>query len=129
MNLYKLERFEHIYAVDCFQKEFIKMTNERLSDEPPYPRFQRWLISKLSVLDKIGKNAIKLEGFEDLGTSNPKLFSIRYPHSKLNPRVIYACYMDSEIVLLTAFKEENAKSDYSKAMKRAANRYKTLDSD
>ena len=129
MDVYKLDKFEHIYAVDCFDKEFSKMTNERLSDEPPYPRFQKWLISRLSILDKMGKNAIKLEGFEDLASNNPKLFSIRYPHSKLNPRVIYACSMDSEIILLTAFKEENAKSDYSKAMKKAAKRYKTLDSD
>lgn len=66
MDVYKLDKFEHIYAVDCFDKEFSKMTNERLSDEPPYPRFQKWLISRLSILDKMGKNAIKLEGFEDL---------------------------------------------------------------
>ena len=111
MNVYKLDKFEHIYAVDCFEKEFSKMTSERLVDEPPYPRFQKWLISKLNVLDKMGKNAIALEGFEDLGLYDPKLFSIRFPHSKLNPRVIYACFMDTEIILLTAFKEENAKCD------------------
>ena len=129
MNVYKLDKFEHIYAVDCFEKEFSKMTSERLVDEPPYPRFQKWLISKLNVLDKMGKNAIALEGFEDLGSYDPKLFSIRFPHSKLNPRVIYACFMDPEIILLTAFKEENAKGDYLKAMRKASKRYKTLDSD
>ena len=129
MNVYKLDKFEHIYAVDCFEKEFSKMTSERLVDEPPYPRFQKWLISKLNVLDKMGKNAIALEGFEDLGLYDPKLFSIRFPHSKLNPRVIYACFMDTEIILLTAFKEENAKGDYLKAMRKASKRYKTLDSD
>lgn len=129
MNVYKLDKFEHIYAVDCFEKEFSKMTSERLVDEPPYPRFQKWLISKLNVLDKMGKNAIALEGFEDLGSYDPKLFSIRFPHSKLNPRVIYACFMDTEIILLTAFKEENAKGDYLKAMRKASKRYKTLDSD
>ena len=129
MNVYKLDKFEHIYAVDCFEKEFSKMTSERLADEPPYPRFQKWLISKLNVLDKMGKNAIALEGFEDLGSYDPKLFSIRFPHSKLNPRGIYACFMDTEIILLTAFKEENAKGDYLKAMRKASKRYKTLDSD
>ena len=129
MNVYKLDKFEHIYTVDCFEKEFSKMTSERLVDEPPYPRFQKWLISKLNVLDKMGKNAIALEGFEDLGSYDPKLFSIRFPHSKLNPRVIYACFMDTEIILLTAFKEENAKGDYLKAMRKASKRYKTLDSD
>ena len=129
MNVYKLDKFEHIYAVDCFEKEFSKMTSERLVDEPPYPRFQKWLISKLNVLDKMGKNAIALEGFEDLGSYDPKLFSIRFPHSKLNPRVIYACFMDTEIILLTAFKEENAKGDYLKAMRKAYKRYKTMDSD
>ena len=129
MNVYKLDKFEHIYAVDCFEKEFSKMTSERLADEPPYSRFQKWLISKLNVLDKMGKNAIALEGFEDLGSYDPKLFSIRFPHSKLNPRVIYACFMDTEIILLTAFKEENAKGDYLKAMRKASKRYKTLDSD
>ena len=37
--------------------------------------------------------------------------------------------MDTEIILLTAFKEENAKGDYLKAMRKASKRYKTLDSD
>ena len=32
MDVYKLDKFEHIYAVDCFDKEFSKMTNERLSE-------------------------------------------------------------------------------------------------
>lgn len=123
MNLYKFDKFEHIYGVDRFEKEFSKMVDERLKDSPPYPRFQKWLIGRLNILDRMGKNAIKLEGFEKLDSDNPELFSIRFPHSKLNPRVIYACIEGDDIILLTAFKEENAKGDYRNAMKRAKSRY------
>lgn len=127
MEINKLAKFDHIYEVDCFQKEFVKMTREKLTNTPPYPRYQKWLIGKLSLLDKHGKQAFKLRDFEKLDSENPELFSIRYPHSKLNPRVIYACFQDRDIILLTAFKEENAGADYSKAMKKARRRYQELD--
>ena len=126
-NIYKFENFEHIYGVDRFEKEFAKMANEKMKGSPPYSRFQKWLIGRLTILDRMGRDAIRLEGFEKLESENPALFSIRYPHSKLNPRVIYACVSDDDIILLTAFKEENARADYRKAIRLAKSRYKLLD--
>ena len=40
MDVYKLDKFEHIYAVDCFDKEFSKMTNERLIGQNGEKRHQ-----------------------------------------------------------------------------------------
>ena len=99
MNIYKFENFEHIFGVDRFEKEFAKMANEKMKGSPPYSRFQKWLIGRLTILDRMGRDAIRLEGFEKLESENPALFSIRYPHSKLNPRVIYACVSDDDIIL------------------------------
>ena len=129
MDILKLDHFENIYAVKNFQKEFVNITKEKMADSPPYPQFQRWLIRSLTKLDQMGRLAVTLDGFEKLDSKNPELFSIRYPHSKLNPRVIYACFEGSKIILLTAFKEENAKSDYKTAMNRAKKRYKALEND
>ncbi len=54
------------------------------------------------------------------------LYSIRYPHSKKNPRVIYFVFGEDEaIILVTAFKEKSSK-DYQKGIERAAGRYKAL---
>lgn len=125
MKLLRNALFPNVYEVDCFQKEFLKMTEEQPSAQPPYPRYQKWLIQKLEVLSKYGKEAVKLEGFEKLNSSTYDLYSIRYPRSKQNPRVIYIYCEDDKILLLTAFKEKSS-SDYTRAMKRAINRLKVL---
>jgi len=79
MEIIKNNLFQHIYEVDCFQKEFTDMTKENFAMSPPYPRYQRWLLTSLTRLDVFGKECIKLAGFEQLlGKHQPKLFSIRY---------------------------------------------------
>ena len=118
--------FSKIYEVECFQKEFNKMTKEKLAIKPPYPRYQKWLISSLTILEEHGKNAINLENFEQLENVKPNIYSIRYPKSKLNPRVLYVYLDEGNILLLTAFKEER-KSDYTRNVKMVKKRLKSLD--
>lgn len=91
-------------------------------------RYYEWLLSKLYVLEEKGMDALKLESFEPLPSTNPKLYSIRYPHSPLNPRVIYVYVNGNEIYLLTAFKESSKKSnsDYTSAIKVAHDRLKYI---
>ena len=122
MELIKTEGFENIYQVDQFEKEFKKIAKKDT-------RYYEWLFAKLSVLEKMGMKALKLESFEPLPSTNPKLYSIRYPHSPLNPRVIYIYVNGNEIHLLTAFKESSKKtnSDYESAIKIAHERLKYLE--
>lgn len=88
----------------------------------------KWLIVKLSILEKYGMKALQLEGFESLSGTDPKLYSIRYPHSKLNPRVIYVYANGTDIILLSAFKEGSKKgnSEYESAIKLTYDRLKYL---
>lgn len=83
----------------------------------------------LSILDGHGMEALNLEQFEHLkNTDNPRLYAIRHPHSQINERYIYV-YMDDEgAILLTAFKEHDAR-DYEAAINRAAGIYAELEED
>lgn len=117
--------FSKVYEVDCFQKEFHDMANEKLVLTPPFPRYQHWLIKSLTILEEYGSSAIKFKNFEKLEDIEPKLYSIRYPKSKLNPRVLFYCINNDEILLLVAFKEKS-KSDYVKNTKLAISRLKNL---
>lgn len=119
MEIKKVDGFTRIYQVDCFEKEFQKTTSEKRSDG----RYHRWLRQRLFVLDDSNKNSLNPEIFEPLQSTDPKMFSIRYPHSKKNPRVIYIYVKDDEIYLLHAFKESK-KSDYDNAIKLAESRAK-----
>lgn len=127
MELLQSTDYSNIFYVDCFEKEFQKITREDFTDKEPYPRYQKWLIGKLAVLNTFGTDALKLRDFEPLNTPNgaPKLYSIRYPKSKLNPRVIYVYYDRSTAILLGAFLEKNS-SDYSRNITKALGRLKIL---
>ena len=125
MNIRKNSMFRNIYEADCFEDEFRQMTKERLALTPPFPRYQKWLIRSLTILEELQKDALKLAGFEQLTNVNPVLYSIRYPHSPLNPRVLYAYIDGNNIILLAAFKEKN-KNDYARNIKTALNRLKLI---
>lgn len=115
MQIVKNNLFSNIYEVDCFKKEFIKMTKEKWSVSPPFPRYQKWLIRRLEVLDKQGINALQLEGFEKLEDDKCEIYAIRYPHSKLNARVIYI-YCDGGLILLLAAFKEKSSGDYKRGI-------------
>lgn len=126
MEILRNTMFSKIYEVDCFQKEFKELAKEKLSLSPPFPRYQRWLISSLMNLEEYGMEALKLKNFEKLESVKPNLYSIRYPQSRLNPRVLYVYLAEGEILLLAAFKEKN-ESDYNRNIKLAKQRLKLLD--
>lgn len=119
MEIEKLEGFEKIYQVDCFKKEFEQVTSETKTNG----RYHKWIRKKLSILESLGTNALKLEEFEKLSDTSPNLYSIRYPHSKKNPRVIYIYVEQGMVYLLHAFKEKND-SDYKNAINIAQKRAK-----
>ncbi len=119
LELVKVEGFEHIYQIDRFEKEFTDIADGDI-------RYKKWLIRSLEMLESMGMAALKLENFEMVSKDDPKIYSIRYPHSKLNPRVLYI-YVDRDgACLLTAFKEssKNRSSDYEHAINRARGRLK-----
>lgn len=122
LELIRTEGFKNIYEVEQFQKEFKKIAK---NDK----RYYDWLLVKLAMLEEKGMEALKLESFEPLPHTNPKLYSIRYPHSPLNPRAIYVYANGNEIYLLTAFKESSKKSnsDYDSAIKTAHDRLKYIE--
>jgi phage-related protein len=125
MKLVKNSLFDHVYEVDCFEKEFRKTTNEKLRSTEPYERYQKWLIRSLARLEEMGREALNLQEFECLSVTSPKIYSIRYPNSKKNPRILYVYYEKNTIILLGAFQENNA-SDYERNIKIAQKRWKQL---
>lgn len=124
MDRVKNERFKNIYEVDVFNKEFKKITGETKNDQ----RYHKWLYRQLKILEDLGMKALMLDSFEPLSNTDPKLYSIRYNKSPLNPRVIYIYANGDEIYLLAAFKESSKKSnsDYNKAIEIAHERLKYL---
>ncbi len=121
LDLIKTEGFDHIYEVEPFEKEFKKTVKEN-------KRYYKWLREKLSILEALGTEALKLRDFEPLPSTNPKLYSIRNPNTPINPRVIYIYASGKNIYLLTAFKEgsKNSNSDYGAAIKVAEERLKYI---
>jgi len=124
LEIQKLLGFDRIYQAECFPGEVKSMFEKSTGD---MERYMKWLYTWLSVLDSDGMSALNLEQFEYLkGTNNPNLYSIRHPHSQINERYIYV-YADGEsVILLTAFKEKNAR-DYQSAITRAEHIFSELE--
>ena len=114
-----------IYAVDVFEKEFKKAVDESWKSDPPWKRYQTKLIKNLVVLDTEKEQAVRLKQFEKL--SGPEvLYSIRYPETNKNFRVIYTVYEENFIILLAAFQEKND-GDYRRAVAVAEKRLRQLE--
>ena len=124
MRLLKLDKYNKIYVVEEFREEFEKTVNEHNVDG----RYHRWLRRKLNVLDESGFSALSGRDFEPLENTDPKLYSMRYPKSPKNPRVVYAYIDDGAVYLLHTFKETSKKtgSDYNSAIKVATKRLKLI---
>lgn len=123
----EIEGCEEIYMISSVKKEFSKAVSENWKDNPPWQRYQKKLIGDLVVLQADKEKAIELASFEKVdGEDN--LYSIRHPEGKKNVRVLYSITDDREIVLLTAFLENNT-NDYKLAIRRAKVRMKWLYSD
>lgn len=120
MDIIQRPEFENIYQVDCFTKEFKSLFGKNLQS---CHRYEKWLIRKLKILDKLGIQATNGYVFEKIENN---LFSIRSPESEHNPRVLYTIYMEeNDVILLGAFLEENS-SDYDIAKKKARKRIRIL---
>lgn len=126
MKVVKNALFSKVYEVDCFQKEFLNATKETTAEAPPYPRYQKWLIGALEVLQELGRKALQLEKYEHLEMDGWDICSIRYPKSKLNLRVLYIYTEDDDILLLAVFKEKS-KNDYTRNIRLAIQRLKILE--
>ena len=124
LEIQKLSDFNRIYQAECFPDEVKAMFGKSKGE---MRRYMKWLYTWLSVLDNDGMDVLNLEQFEHLkNTSNPNLYAIRHPHSKINERYIYL-YADNEsAILLTAFKEKNP-HDYRVAIARAEHIFAELE--
>jgi len=124
LEIQKLSGFNRVYQAECFPDEVKSMFGKSTGG---MDRYMKWLYTWLSVLDSDGMSALNLEQFEHLkNTSNPNLFAIRHPNSQINERYIYV-YSDGEsVILLTAFKEKNAR-DYQSAITRAEQIFSELE--
>ena len=120
MEVFQMPGFKRIFYLDVFKKEFLEATDHE-------DRYRYWLLQKLTILEEYGKKALLLGQFEKLNHEEVDLYSIRYPHSKLNPRVIYFYVDGDDIVLSTAFKEKSS-NDYKRGIRKAKERYKLLQS-
>ena len=114
-----------IYAVDVFEKEFKKAVDESWKSDPPWKRYQTKLIKNLVVLDTEKEQAVRLNQFEKL-SGTEELYSIRYPETNKNFRVIYTVYEENFIILLAAFQEKND-GDYRRAVAVAEKRLRQLE--
>ena len=124
MKVIKMAGFQRIYHAETFPGDFKAMFKKSSGQRK---RYEEWLYTWLTVLDREGAKALDMQQFEFLrGTSNPCLYAIRHPHSEINERYIYV-YIDGEaVVLLTAFKEKTA-TDYRAAISRAERVYRDLE--
>lgn len=118
MKIEKVSDFEHIYMVEVFADEF-----SNLFDSSDSKRYKSWLYRTLKNYEE--GNLKRNVHYEPIKGYN-NLYAFRYPHSKLNPRVIYA-YINghNNLILLTAFLERK-KSDYTIGIERAEQRKKKI---
>ena len=122
MHIIKIAGYNRIYAVDVFDKEYRALFGKNLKD---YAVCSTKLNANLEILDSSTiEEALSYQQIEKLKNCSG-LYAIRYK-SKLNPRVILAINFDSNIILLTAFKEKS-KSDYNNAIARANERMCAID--
>ncbi len=120
MGIIKFRDFKNISFLSRFEKEWKDLF---IKDKANQERYDSWLDNKLNMLD-IDPIAVSNSGhknFEDVTNSKPKIYSI-HERSRKNPRVLYYLLTDkNEVILLTAFIENN-KSDYNIATRRAEQR-------
>lgn len=119
LEIQKLGNYKDIYALDLFLEDFENAVLGRSQSESR--RYSAWLQRKLDDLDQYRERAIQLRDFEKV-EGHTMLYSIRYPHSKKNPRIIYFFVHKGKPVLLLAFLEKKS-SDYERNISAALARY------
>lgn len=122
MELIKDERFEHIYMVDTFPREYKKLFGK---SSAIYKEELERLAQNLYILDTEMEDALQLQQFEQL-TAKAPLCSIRHV-SKTNPRVIFIFEKTESAVILLACALEKSKKDYEEVTARAKARLRALE--
>lgn len=133
MELKKVERYARIFQVDCFRKEFLKLIDLKLSDNPERnARLVRaneyivWYENRIDLLDRHGRSCVRKPRFEPLEERDGYfLFSIRNTQSEKNVRIIFIFDDDDNVILLCPF-IEHGRADYEKAKEIATGRAKLL---
>ena len=124
MKIIPIEDFKRIYESEVFKNDFLDLFGKSKGDIKTYKNF---LLRCLNLLDKEGLNVLDLSQFEQLRDTNPRLYAIRHPNSRINERHIFIVACDEErFILLTSFLEKN-KNDYKKAIIKAQNIYEKLE--
>lgn len=121
MDILKVPGYKNIYEVERFEDEFSRL----IKDSGEKIRYHNWLDRSLMSLDEMGQKAITQMHFEFICGYGEDIYSIRYPNSKKNPRVIFFFFEDSSPILLTSFLEKSP-SDYCRGCRRAVTRVKAL---
>lgn len=124
VDIIKDDRFDNIYRVDVFEKEYRKMFGK---SKNLYSKEHEQLAVNLSILDSEMNAALERDQFHAV-TGSPSLYSIRHV-SQANPRVLFVfAESDSAIVLLSCTLEKSS-SDYDAAIARAKERLCLLEED
>ena len=124
MKIEKVSGFQRIYQAESFPYDVEDIFKKNKGQRK---RYLLWLYTWLTILDDQGRNAIALQQFEYLkSTDNPRLYSLRHPHSQINERYIFVYIGDESVALLTAFKEKSTE-DYNSAIVRATRIYSELE--
>lgn len=117
-----MEGCQRLYTLDTVADEFRSEVIGR--DRSNAERYLRWLDKCMADLDTYGERAVLLQSFEKIVGSDI-IYSMRYPHSGKNPRVLYFFICDGTPVLLYAFLEKK-KADYTHGIQVAEKRAKMV---
>lgn len=119
IDLEQLSNFPNICAFDGFLDEFNKnILGKSLVERK---RYTAWLQRCLFTLSDYKEAAVQFPHFEKLKGSKNGIYSIRYPHSTKNPRILYFFICAGRPVLLGAFLEKSS-ADYNKNLAVAEKR-------
>lgn len=120
-----MEGHRNIFAFDGFLDEFSKKVLGSKPDQYS-KRYVKWLQQGLAILDTHPiYETLKMSRFEKL-TNTDGLYSMRYPNTPRNPRVLYFYVKENSIILLGSFLEKNS-SDYNNAIRTAQDRKRILE--
>ena len=116
-----MDGHKSIFAFDGFLDEFCKKILGSNASSKSNQRYLAWFQRCLEVLDSHSiYETLKMQQFEKL-TNADGLYSMRYPNTPKNPRVLYFYVEGSNIILLGSFLEKST-SDYTNAIKTAQKR-------
>ena len=116
-----MQEYKNLYILDTVFDELRREVFGRRGNADA-KRYAEWFARCAQMLDIELEKAVLFPQFEKISGSE-NLYSMRYPKSKKNPRVLYFFLCNGVPVLLYAFLEKN-KSDYTHGIEVAEERAK-----